>query len=142
MGSDEHEQPVQNYVEGVQRAIQDSNTSRFYRRLAEQVPGRYAATFRNRIADEYRHAQMLAALLSCPTPYLAEDETLSAAAICPGDLHKAISGELDAICEYAGLAAIAPSAEARSVLMSILGDEYGHARLFMLLQETGLCCTW
>ena len=93
-------------------------------------------------ADEYRHAQMLAALLSCPTPYLAEDETLSAAAICPGDLHKAISGELDAICEYAGLAAIAPSAEARSVLMSILGDEYGHARLFMLLQETGLCCTW
>jgi rubrerythrin len=132
------------YVEGVQRAIQDEcNTSRFYRRLAEQVPGTLCGDiFATASADEYRHAQMLAALLSCPTPYLAEDETLSAAAICPGDLHKAISGELDAICEYAGLAAIAPSAEARSVLMSILGDEYGHARLFMLLQETGLCCTW
>ncbi len=129
------------YAEGIRRAIQDEcNTSAFYRSLASMVPGTLCGDiFATAAADEYRHAQMLAALLSHPTPYRLAEASPSAKAICPEDLARAIEGEFGAICEYAELAAMAPTPQARSALLSILGDEYGHVRLFILLRETGLC---
>jgi rubrerythrin len=129
------------YVEGIRRAIEDEcNTSAFYRRLAAMVPGTLCGDiFARAAADEYRHAQMLAALLSHPTPYRTAEASSAAMAICPEDIMRAIDGEFGAICEYAELAAMAPTPRARSVLLSILGDEYGHVRMFILLQETGLC---
>lgn len=129
------------YIEGIRRAIQDEcNTSMFYRRLAMQVPGTLCGdVFATASADEYRHAQMLATLLNYPTPYHVTDEKPSAMAICPEDLETAIHGELGAICEYATLARMAPSSQAQFVLLSIIGDEYGHVRLFILLRQAGLC---
>ena len=129
------------YYMGIRRAIQDEcNTSAFYRHLAAMVPGTLCGDiFATAAADEYRHAQMLAALLSHPTPYRLPEASPAAKTICPEDLMRAIEGEFGAVCEYAELASMAPTSQARSALLSILGDEYGHVRLFILLQETGLC---
>ncbi len=129
------------YYLGIRRAIQDEcNTSAFYRHLAAMVPGTLCGDiFATASADEYRHAQMLAALLDHPTSYRLPGASPAAKTICPEDLARAVEGEFGAVCEYAELAAMAPTPHARSVLLSILGDEYGHVRLFILLQETGLC---
>lgn len=85
--------------------------------------------------DEYRHAQMLAALLSGVQP--RSMTTLETAKVRPADLEKAIQGELEAICDYARLAALAPTVELRLLFLSILGDEYGHVRMFHAMEAAG-----
>lgn len=51
---------------------------------------------------------------------------------------EAVRDELDAVCDYAVLARLSPSTEKRLILLSILGDEYGHARtLITMLSELG-----
>ena len=87
--------------------------------------------------DEYRHAQMLAVYLS----EMAWPGSLAvpSTAARREDIEKAIQGELEAICDYAKLASLARSEHDRLIFLSILGDEYGHVRIFLALGSTG--CT-
>lgn len=56
-----------------------------------------------------------------------------------GDFHAgvraAIQDELSAVSEYAQLAQMAQQPAMKAIIMSIMGDEYGHARTFLAISE-------
>ena len=55
-------------------------------------------------------------------------------------MEAAIQGELGAIRRYVELAMCAPTLKVRYLLLSILGDEYAHARIWTaMLQAQSLC---
>lgn len=129
--------PTNQYRDMIERAIQDElRTSRFYYSMSGAATNPVCASLLASASnDEYRHAQMLSAILAGHGP--GAYESVLSAAVDPADLEKAVRGELTAISEYATLAGIAPSSQERLLMMSILGDEYGHARMFMSMQASG-----
>ena len=48
------------------------------------------------------------------------------------------AGETNAVARYASLAAMAPTLEIRYILTSILGDEYGHSRIWLALLQNAV----
>ncbi|BAS28256.1 ferritin-like domain-containing protein [Limnochorda pilosa] len=53
----------------------------------------------------------------------------------PQDIAEAIQDELGAVSMYARMASEAGDPVLRAILLNIAGDEYGHARVFMTMQE-------
>ena len=115
---------------------EELDASSFYMSLSSSAPTPLCQNlFWSAANDEYRHAQMLAVLLSATA--WPGSVAVPSTAIGKDDLEKAIQGELEAICDYAKLASLAHSEHDRLVFLSILGDEYGHVRIFLALQSTG-----
>ncbi len=54
------------------------------------------------------------------------------------DVSAAVAGETNAVARYASLAAMAPTLEIRYILTSILGDEYGHSRIWLALLQNAV----
>lgn len=125
------------YREMIEHAIEDElNTSRFYYNMARAAGKAVCASLLDSASnDEYRHAQILSAILA--GQHRRPCDSAESGAVDPGDLEKAVQGELSAICEYATLAKLAPNMEERMLFVSILGDEYGHMRLFTAMEASG-----
>lgn len=81
--------------------------------------------------DEYRHAQMLYPYVFAPYA-AAEGEALQ---LTRPELERAIHDELTAIAGYAELATMAPTETERLMFISIIGDEYGHLRILLLMES-------
>lgn len=104
----------------------------FYAQIAKEAP---TQDLRNLIVtivgDEYGHARIQSALLGiCPPPISCPPDCPPASGCFITDVEAAIKGELSAITRYAQLASCAPNTKTRLLLMSILGDEYAHARIW------------
>lgn len=85
-------------------------------------------------SDEYRHAQMLYPYVSSQTQFSLE-KAVGILEVTHADIEEAIRGELMAIAGYAELAAMAPTSEERMMFVSIIGDEYGHLRILMSMEQ-------
>ncbi|MGI6239542.1 MAG: hypothetical protein ACOYI5_07935 [Christensenellales bacterium] len=97
------------------------------------------------VGDEYAHVRIQSSLLGvCPPPITCPPDCPGASGDFVCDVERAIAGELDSIARFAHLASCAPSGEVRALMLSMLGDEYAHARIWsaMLLAPSLLddCC--
>ncbi|HHW26348.1 MAG TPA: ferritin-like domain-containing protein [Firmicutes bacterium] len=122
------------YYQRLQAAyIDELEAYTFYSYLASVAPSMELSQILTSIArDEYGHARTIAAMLvgvpgmtlptwgGSPAGTITWEEALS----------RAIDGELGDTAEYAELARIAPTTDQRLLLMTLLGDEFGHARTF------------
>jgi rubrerythrin len=114
----------------------------YYAQIANEAP---TEELRNLVitivGDEYGHARIQSALLGiCPPPISCPPDCAPATGNFEADVEAAIKGELSAITRYAQLASCAPNTEIRLLLMSILGDEYAHARIWTaMLLAPELC---
>ena len=131
------------YFERLQAAyIDELEAYTFYSYLATIAPSVELSQILNNIArDEYGHARTIAAILSgvpgiAPPPW---GNTPTGTITWEEGLMRALDGELGDTAEYAELARIAPTTEQRLILMTLLGDEYGHARTFSAFLSTTHC---
>ena len=114
----------------------------FYAQIAAEAPTEeLKELIMTIVGDEYGHARLQAALLGiCPAERTCPSECPSSAGNFRTDVEAAIQGELGAIRRYAELAMCAPTLKVRYLLISILGDEYAHARIWTaMLQAQSLC---
>lgn len=114
----------------------------FYAQIAEEAPTKELRELLVSIAgDEYGHARMLAALIGfCPPCPSCPEECPKATGDFCKDVQTAMEGELEAIKSYSQLAGCAPSMKIRSLLASILGDEYAHVRILSAMLEAKCLC--
>mgnify|MGYP000916629407 CR=1 FL=1 len=112
----------------------------FYAGIADEAPTDILRLIITSITgDEYGHARLQASLLGVyPPPVSSPPDCPAATGNFAADVRAAISGELSAITRYAGLAGCAPDLQIRYLLTSILGDEYGHARIWNAMLLAGL----
>lgn len=114
----------------------------FYAQIANEAPTpELRELIISIVGDEYGHARLQAALLGvCPPDTECPPDCVGATGNFRADVETAIQGELSAIRRYAELAMCAPTAKIRYLLTSILGDEYGHARIWTaILQAESMC---
>jgi rubrerythrin len=128
------------YYQRLQAAyIDELEAYAFYSHLATIAPSMELSQILNSIArDEYGHARTIAAILA-GVPGMSPPKwggTPSGTAAWEEGLMRALDGELGDTAEYAELARIAPTTDQRLILMTLLGDEYGHARTFSAILST------
>lgn len=114
----------------------------FYAQIAQEAPSQeLSELIMTIVGDEYGHARLLAALLGvCPPCAGCAPECAKTTGNFCADVETAIQGELDAIQRYSVLAMCAPTLKIRYLLLSILGDEYAHVRIWTaMLQACSLC---
>ena len=118
----------------------------FYAGIANESPDEISRLIITSIVgDEYAHARTQAALL-----HQLDPDSAGAPPVAPPpntgyqeDIMAAIAGETSAAARYAMLAAEAPTLSIRYLLTTILGDEYGHIRIwFALLQNLEECAPY
>ena len=133
----------ENYLEQLEESMQDEICDAgFYAQIANEAPTDSLREITTSIVgDEYGRARLQAALLGiCPPPVSCPPDCPQATGNFEQDVRAAISGELEAIRRYAGLAGCAPNLEVRYLLTSILGDEYAHTRIWnAMLLAPSLC---
>lgn len=108
----------------------------FYSYLASVAPSSDLSQIIGSIArDEYGHARTIWAMLASWQDSGSYSDKASAKGTISFEegIRKAIDGELGDMSEYADLARIAPNTAQRLTLLSIAGDEYGHARTFNVI---------
>lgn len=113
-----------------------------YTQLALQAPNpELRAVLQSIAADENGHARTFAAIVNLDPVSLVAPGVEGTWAFLDG-IRMGLDGELRAVGEYAGLARMAPNPELRNLIMSIVADEFGHARTFAavlaLLSSRGL----
>lgn len=121
----------------VRQAIQDElEAASFYASMAREAPNDEIQSIIMSIAgDEYGHARILSSIIgmevNAASPYEAEAYPTGRQFL--EDARMAIQEELGAISDYAEIARLAPNDEVRTIILSIAGDEYGHARTFLTI---------
>lgn len=133
-----------NFRADLEASIQDELCDAgFYAGIADEAPTDILRLITTSIVgDEYGHARLQASLLGiCPPPISCPPDCPGATGNFVADVRMAISGELSAITRYAGLAGCAPNLQVRYLLTSILGDEYGHARIWNAMLLAGSLCS-
>jgi hypothetical protein len=105
----------------------------FRRREEEEREERERFLFGLLAADEFRHAQILFPFVFAPLA-VAQEKVESHQAT-RADFEAAIQGELEAIAGYAELARMAPTIAERMMFIPIIGDEYGHLRILMSMEQ-------
>ena len=127
------------FIDDIQESIQDELSDvAFYAGIANESPDEISRLIITSIVgDEYVHARTQAALL-----HQLDPNSAGAPAVAPPsntgyqeDIMAAIAGETSAVGRYAMLAAEAPTLTIRYLLTSILGDEYGHIRIWIALLQ-------
>ncbi|MGI6628670.1 MAG: ferritin family protein [Bacillota bacterium] len=132
------------WKEKIEAAIKDElEAASFYNQLASSAPNTVIAQILSSMAaDEYGHARILTAMM-------ADKMTMAFPTIDPfwgktgrddfrRNLEQALEGELEAIAEYAEFARMSTTLEQKTIFLSIVGDEYGHARVFITLLAGGV----
>lgn len=124
--------------DAVRDELMDAST---YSQLALLAPDPALRTIIQSIAaDESGHARTFTVIASLDPPGLAVPEAGHRGSFEEG-VRAALDGELRAVAEYAELARMAPGPEVRGIIMSIVADEFGHARAFasmLALMRQGL----
>lgn len=121
----------------VQQAVHDElEAASFYAAMAAQAPNAEIRSVVMSIAgDEYNHARTLSSItgmeVNAVSPY--ETEAYPTGRQFLDDVRMAVQGELVAISDYGEIARQAPNDEIRMIVLSIAGDEYGHARTFLTI---------
>ncbi|NMP22941.1 ferritin family protein [Sulfobacillus harzensis] len=127
------------FVEQIEESLQDELSDvEFYANIANESPDDISRKIITSIVgDESAHARTQAALLHQLNP-----DAKGAPPVQPPantgyveDIRMAIVGETHAVARYAHLASIAPTREIRYLLMTIMGDEFGHIRIWLALLE-------
>lgn len=130
---------LDSFIAQIEESIQDELSDvEFYANIANESPDDISRKIITSIVgDEYAHARTQAALLHKLNP-----DRPGAPPVMPPpntgyveDIRAAIVGETQAVARYAHLASIAPTREIRYLLTTILGDEYGHIRIWLALLE-------
>ena len=130
------------FVRQLQDSIQDELSDvEFYAGIANEAPDPLSRLLITSIVgDEFGHARTQAALLHALDP-----STAGSAPVAPPpnlgytqDVMTAVAGETGAVNRYAYLASQAPTLEMRYLLTSILGDEYGHIRIWLSLLQNAV----
>jgi rubrerythrin len=125
------------YIERLHAAYKgEMEAYSFYSHLASGAPSSSISQILTSIArDEYGHARTIWGIVSGTPSMGSAFENITI--ITPKGtmsfeegVREAIGDELGDMSEYADLARIAPKTEERLILLSIAGDEYGHARTF------------
>ena len=130
------------FIKQIEESIQDELSDvTFYSGIANESPDPISRLIITSIVgDEYTHARTQAALLHQLNPNAPGSPPVPPppnVGYVP-DIQTAIIGETSAVGRYAHLASLAPTLTVRYILTSILGDEYGHIRIwFALLQNLG-----
>jgi rubrerythrin len=110
-----------------------------YNELATLAPNdELRAIIMSIAGDEYGHARIFSGILSIQMgmtvpgmgPSQADMEQFMEG------LREGVIGELEAISEYALLARDAPNDEIRAIIMTIIADEFAHARIFLSILAT------
>lgn len=135
--------PCANYRELLEESIQDEICDAgFYAQIANEAPSdELKKLITSIIGDEYGHARLQSSLLGmCPPPVSSPAGCPTATGDFTTDVQTAIHGEFAAIRRYAELASCAPNPEVRALLTSILGNEYGHTRIWgAMILAPSLC---
>lgn len=86
-------------------------------------------------ADEYAHARIISSILATTNSpsIMAQTQMAPDVERFKRMVEAAIEGELGDVAEYANLALMAPNMQTRLLFLTILGDEYGHARAFIAM---------
>jgi len=122
---------VDNFKQRVEQAVRDElmDAAR-YTRMALRAPNpELRAILQSIAADENGHARTFAAIANLDPVGLGAAEREEERESFPEGLRRAIQGELEAVAEYAQLAQMAPNPELRNLIISIVADELGHARI-------------
>lgn len=119
------------FKQGAERAVRDElSAAAFYTQLALRVPNaELRAILQSIAADENGHARTFATVVNLDPLAVAAPAWGQPGSFAEG-VRTALQGELAAVSEYAQLALLAPNGELRNLVMSILADEFGHARIF------------
>ncbi|HHY38751.1 MAG TPA: ferritin-like domain-containing protein [Clostridia bacterium] len=129
-------QYFRSFEDRVREAIEDElRDASFYNQMATIAPNdEIRAIIMSIAGDEYGHARIFSGILDIQTgmfvPPVAEELEYNREQFIQ-DLRRGIDGELQAVSEYALLARDAPNDEIRAIIMSVMGDEYAHARIFL-----------
>lgn len=122
---------MNDFKRGVEEAVRDElMDAASYSRLALLAPNAQLRAIVQSIAgDESGHARTFSVIANLDPPGLAAPEVQRGESFEQG-VRAALDGELKAVSEYVGLARTAPNPEIRNLIMSIVADEFGHARTF------------